>query len=130
MPADYVVDIEWPLSGMEVNRSFSVSVKVRNEDDLPGGPAGNHYVLCTIVKGGANQDTGRSADFDPDSEPLLSIPLNAPSDSKHRLIAELFPSTAGSTSIASDEESEIKILAAAPADQRPVEVSISEFMEP
>lgn len=127
MPAVYVVDIEWPISGTEVNKSFEVSVRVRNEDDIAGGPAGNHFVRCTIVKGGVDQDTGRTIDFDPDTEPLLAIPLNAPTESKHRLIAELFPS-AGGLSIASDEESDIKITAGAPSKRTAVD-TITEIEE-
>lgn len=115
MPAVYVLDIEWPLAGTEVNKGFTASIKVRNEDDIPGGPAGNHYVKCVLKKDGALQDTGFSSAFDPDAEPLASVSLTALIESKHALSCSLHLSSDDSAvANATDEESDIKVVAGGP----------------
>jgi hypothetical protein len=122
---NYVIDIEWPLSGMEVNANFTASVKVRNEDDVIGGPAGSHFIKCTVTKtGGAQEDTNPSGPFDPDTEPLVPVPLTAATASSHKLKAELIP-TGTATVIATDEELNIRINLTGGPSTRPTNVTIT-----
>lgn len=115
----YVVDVEWPTAGVEVSKNFTASIKVRDEDDVPGPPSDQFFVKCTLLKGTTTVDSKDSAVFTGSTQPLLAIPLAATDKSNHTVRAELFASGTTTPVVATDEEVNVKVMETGGASTRP-----------
>ncbi|MBL8866873.1 MAG: hypothetical protein KF873_11540 [Gemmataceae bacterium] len=135
---NYVVEIEWPLSGNDVGQSFWPSAVVRDEDDIGIPPPANTHKVTFELYYTPNSTTNtlksgptdsNPAPFDPSTQPTVTSASAMTTDTTgtHKLVAILYDvSGTAPVQIDSDEELNLNVTATGPERRELGEIIIEE----